>query len=159
MHGPKEKKKYAPAGGDGGQEPRKGFRPVFTHVSCPRRGAGGGLVFAEWISSSFRCRCRSGKRTVGADLCVRPPRAYRFINRTAARLCRLEVRRLPGGGCVRLPHGPEGIGQALSGAEPQEEGVRGGELLGFAETAAGLGGNIVLQKVKVRSVVSFGNCV
>ena len=43
VHGPKEKKKYRPCGGtkDGGT--RKGVPPFFTHVFCPRRGAGGGF--------------------------------------------------------------------------------------------------------------------
>ena len=57
------------------------------------------------------------------------------------------------------PSALERIGQPLSRAEAQEEGVGGGELLDFGETATGFRGNIVLQKVKVRFIVPFGNRV
>ena len=55
MHGPKEKRKYRPAG-DVGRGDAQEVLPPGTHVSCPRRGAGGGLVVAEWTFFSFRCR-------------------------------------------------------------------------------------------------------
>ena len=56
MHGGREKKSTAPAGGDERRRDALGVPPSFTNVFGPRRGAGGGLVVVESTSFSFRCR-------------------------------------------------------------------------------------------------------
>ena len=57
----KREKEVSPLRGDVGRGDAQEVLPPGTHVSCPRRGAGGGLEVTEWTPSSFRCRYPGGR--------------------------------------------------------------------------------------------------